>query len=115
MKLAEIQEGTTVFHPIFGEGAVIDIDDLPPEDEVEVKFGDVYEYFHIEENRRGHNISHLYPHPVTVIATEKVERLKDLVKAQDELIKAMNSRTTNHWVLLGNLRAKINQLKNQEK
>ena len=43
----------------------------------------------------------------------EISRLKELVKAQKELIKAMNARVTPHWNVFGQLRAKINQLQSK--
>lgn len=120
MKLSELKVGMKVWHPTFGKGKVPKIDsDM---EECTVFFEDMVIYpapVFEDSNPKGDpfSIGNLYPYPVTVIATEEVDRLNGLVSAQDDLIDLLESGYLSNQRArdLRDLKNKIEKLKNPDK
>ena len=137
MTLSELATGMTVWHPTLGKG---DVTDILEKCVVEVKFNNNnYKYYSKWYDKEyPFDISHLYPHPVTVIATQEVEAYKaladsytevwkeclqgklilyhELVKAQGELIDLLESGYLSNQRArdLRDLKVKINQLQSKK-
>lgn len=118
MKLAELTIGQTVFHPFYGKGIIHGVYDSGVSISFEGRAASIFwddRFASAAPVKPMHLISHLYPHPVTVIATEELERLNELVSAQDDLIDLLergylsNQRARD----LRDLKVKINQLQSK--
>lgn len=121
MKLSELNQETTVHHTIYGKGEVFFKNDSYRY--VNVLFANGSKISFMDTGKANiESIFHLYIEPVTVIAESEVTRLKELIKAQKELISATAtqfmgevSEMYEHADYVNKLRNKIKELENQAK
>lgn len=116
MKIEEITKGQTVYHPLHGEGQVMNTREATSDlcTFVYVTFGDYDESFW------GDEIDQIHPEPVAVVPTKELEAMKDLIQAQNWLLDLFMEDDHNNpdWLKGKEVLSKINQLEsllNKEK